>query len=69
MLGGTTVSAGKYPKSMNFFDICVRRESDGTMSKIRSHRWYIMVASIVSVFPVPVGSTTVAGSTCKSVAK
>jgi hypothetical protein len=42
--------------------ICSRSASVGTTTSRRSNRWLALSASIVSVLPVPVGMTMVAGS-------
>ena len=44
---------------MNFSEICVRNESEGTETNSFLHLFEIRVANIVSVLPVPVGITTI----------
>lgn len=46
----------------NFDPICVRSASEGTTTSSNSGRVAVKIEIIVSVFPVPVGITTVAGS-------
>lgn len=50
------------PSERNFHAICVYSASLATITMIRLHIAEIIVASIVSVLPVPVGVTTVATS-------
>ncbi|GAA4736898.1 hypothetical protein GCM10023229_14300 [Flavisolibacter ginsenosidimutans] len=50
------------PKVINFSEICVLKESDGTETNNLLQEFAIKVANIVSVLPVPVGITTIAFS-------
>ncbi|MCY1379466.1 hypothetical protein D9M69_671890 [compost metagenome] len=50
------------PSEKNFNAICDLSASVGTITMTRVHMAEIIVASIVSVLPVPVGMTTVATS-------
>lgn len=52
----------RIPSEKNFNAICVLSASVGTITMTRVHMPEIIAANIVSVFPVPVGITTVATS-------
>jgi hypothetical protein len=58
----TTPSSCSTPRDSNFSATCVRSTSDGTSTSSLGRRAATSKASMVSVLPVPVGMTTVAGT-------
>ena len=63
---GTISNVRNNPKVLNFLYVWVRRASEGTITKTFWQVFAIKKASIVSVFPVPVGITTIALSSPSS---
>ena len=60
--GVITPISGRTPNVKNFLTVCLRSKSLGTITSVRLICSDTNAAIIVSVFPVPVGITTVAGS-------